>query len=62
MLSNHHEVITVADIVDLLGKDATKDDIDNIVKDLNMNPNASLTYADVSYRFHSLPFVICFCL
>ena len=48
-LSNHHDYITIEDIKDLLGKDATDEDVRAMMKEANLDPeNSRIDYDNVS--------------
>jgi len=48
-LSKHHECITFEDIKDLLGKEATDEEIRNMMREVNVDPdNSTISYDNVS--------------
>jgi len=46
MMSNRNGYITVADIKDLLGKDATREEVEKMMLEVNLLPSSQITYKE----------------
>eukprot|EP01041_Mallomonas_annulata_P004568 gene4568-9079_t len=48
-MSNHHEFITAADIRDLLGRDSTDEEVDQMLRDMNFTPTSQISYTQMGH-------------
>ena len=48
-MSNHHEVITTNDLLDLIGEDETFGTVEDLMRENNMSPSENITFGKVIY-------------